>query len=69
VRQLTYEQAGVVRWREVPDPVLTDPAGPLDLVSAGRLDPSSIPTRVVSWDDAEDGWLEPAVKLVVSRSA
>jgi threonine dehydrogenase-like Zn-dependent dehydrogenase len=41
----------------------------IDLVSAGRLDPSLIPTRVVSWDDAEDGWLQPAVKLVVSRSA
>jgi threonine dehydrogenase-like Zn-dependent dehydrogenase len=41
----------------------------IDLVSAGRLDPSLIPPRVVSWDDAEDGWLQPAVKLVVSRSA
>jgi threonine dehydrogenase-like Zn-dependent dehydrogenase len=41
----------------------------IDLVSTGRLDPGLIPTRVVSWDDAEDGWLEPAVKLVVTRSA
>jgi len=41
----------------------------IDLTAAGRLDPSLIPTRVVSWDDAEDAWLEPAVKLVVSRSA
>lgn len=41
----------------------------IDLVSAGRLDPSLIPTRVLSWDDAEDGWLEPAVKLVVTHSA
>jgi len=41
----------------------------IDLVTSGRLDPSLIPTRVVSWDDAEDGWLQPAVKLVVTRSA
>ena len=41
----------------------------LDLVAAGRLDPSLVPTRVVSWDDAEEAWLKPAVKLVVSRSA
>jgi alcohol dehydrogenase len=41
----------------------------IDLVTSGRLDPSLIPTRVVSWDDAEDGWLRPAVKLVVTRSA
>jgi threonine dehydrogenase-like Zn-dependent dehydrogenase len=41
----------------------------LDLVRSGRLDPGSIPTRVVSWDDAAGEWLKPAVKLVVSRSA
>jgi threonine dehydrogenase-like Zn-dependent dehydrogenase len=40
----------------------------LDLVTSGRLDPSLVPTRVVSWDDADQEWLEPAVKLVVSRS-
>ena len=41
----------------------------LDLVASGRLDPSAVPTRVVSWDEAEDAWLQPAVKLVVTRSA
>jgi threonine dehydrogenase-like Zn-dependent dehydrogenase len=41
----------------------------VDLVTAGRLDPSAVPTQVVSWDDAADAWLEPAIKLVVSRSA
>ncbi len=41
----------------------------IDLVTSGRLDPSLVPTRVVSWDDAADGWLQPAVKLVVARSA
>jgi len=40
----------------------------IDLVTSGRLDPSLIPTRVVGWEDAAEGWLEPAVKLVVSRS-
>ena len=41
----------------------------IDLVTSGRLDPAAVPTRVVSWDDAEDAWLQPAVKLVVTRSA
>jgi threonine dehydrogenase-like Zn-dependent dehydrogenase len=40
----------------------------IDLVASGRLDPSLIPTRVVGWEDAAGAWLEPAVKLVVSRS-
>jgi threonine dehydrogenase-like Zn-dependent dehydrogenase len=40
----------------------------IDLVASGRLDPSLIPTRVVGWEDAAEAWLEPAVKLVVSRS-
>jgi threonine dehydrogenase-like Zn-dependent dehydrogenase len=40
----------------------------LDLVTSGRLDPSAVPTTVVSWDDAADAWLQPAVKLVVSRN-
>jgi threonine dehydrogenase-like Zn-dependent dehydrogenase len=29
VRQLTYVQAGLVEWRDVPDPALADPAGAL----------------------------------------
>ena len=29
MRQLTYVEAGVVQWREVPDPELADPAGAL----------------------------------------
>jgi threonine dehydrogenase-like Zn-dependent dehydrogenase len=41
----------------------------IDLVASGQLDPSAIATRVVGWDDAADAWLQPAVKLVVSRSA
>jgi threonine dehydrogenase-like Zn-dependent dehydrogenase len=40
----------------------------IDLVTAGQFDPSAIPTRVVGWDDAAAAWLEPAVKLVVSRT-
>lgn len=38
------------------------------LVSAGRLDPGVIPTTVVPWDRADEAWLEPATKLVVSRT-
>jgi alcohol dehydrogenase len=41
----------------------------IDLVTSGRLDPSLVPTRVVSWDDAAEEWLRPAVKLVVARPA
>jgi alcohol dehydrogenase len=41
----------------------------IDLVAGGRLDPSGVPTRVVSWDDAPQAWLQPATKLVVSRAA
>jgi threonine dehydrogenase-like Zn-dependent dehydrogenase len=39
----------------------------IDLVAAGRLDPSAVPTTVAAWDDAAEAWLEPAVKLVVAR--
>ena len=41
----------------------------IDLVASGRLDPSLIPTRVAAWEDAAEAWLQPAVKLVVSRSS
>jgi alcohol dehydrogenase len=37
-------------------------------VADARLDPAAVPTRVVGWEDADDAWLEPAVKLVVSRA-
>lgn len=36
----------------------------LDLVSSGRLDPGSIITKVVSFDDAPEAMVEPAVKIV-----
>ncbi len=37
------------------------------LVAAGRLDPSLVTTTVVDWDDAADRYLEPAIKLIVTR--
>ena len=40
----------------------------LDLVSAGRIDPLAVPTTTVSWAQAADRWLEPALKMVVTRS-
>ncbi|MDO8307098.1 MAG: alcohol dehydrogenase catalytic domain-containing protein [Actinomycetota bacterium] len=40
----------------------------LALLEAGRLDPLAVPTHVVDWDDAEQAWLEPGIKLVLSRS-
>jgi threonine dehydrogenase-like Zn-dependent dehydrogenase len=39
----------------------------IGLVADGRLDPSLVTTAVVDWDDAADRYLEPAVKLVVTR--
>jgi alcohol dehydrogenase len=41
----------------------------LPLVAAGRLAPERVTTRVVAWEDAPAAWLEPAIKLVVNRSA
>jgi threonine dehydrogenase-like Zn-dependent dehydrogenase len=39
----------------------------LDLVVDGKVQPLSIPTTVVDWDEADRAWLEPAIKLVVQR--
>lgn len=39
----------------------------LDLVAAGRIEPLAVPTTVVEWDDAGDRWMEPALKMVVTR--
>jgi threonine dehydrogenase-like Zn-dependent dehydrogenase len=40
----------------------------LDLVATKRLNLAAVPTRTVAWDDAAEAWLEPATKLVVSRT-
>jgi threonine dehydrogenase-like Zn-dependent dehydrogenase len=40
-----------------------------DLVQSGRLDPTTVPATFVNWDDAEEAWLQPAIKLVVARDA
>ena len=39
----------------------------MPLIESGRLKPGEVTTRVVSWDDAAHAWLEPAIKLVVTR--
>ncbi|MDJ0853376.1 MAG: alcohol dehydrogenase catalytic domain-containing protein [Myxococcota bacterium] len=39
----------------------------MPLVAAGRLRPQEVTTRVVGWEDAPTAWLEPAIKLVVTR--
>jgi alcohol dehydrogenase len=39
----------------------------VDLVSAGRMDPLRVPTRIEPWDSADQVWLEPATKLVLTR--
>lgn len=38
------------------------------LVSSGLVDPAGVPTTVVGWEDADQAWLEPAIKLVVDRT-
>ena len=40
----------------------------LGLVADGRLDPSTVTTEVIDWDDAADHYIDPALKLVVARS-
>lgn len=39
----------------------------LDLVEQQVIDPLSVPTTIVDWDQADQSWLEPAVKLVLER--
>ena len=39
----------------------------VELVERGVLDPLCVPTTIVDWSDADTAWLEPAIKLVVSR--
>jgi len=39
----------------------------LDLVARRVIDPLSLPTTIVDWDQADQAWLEPAVKLVLKR--
>lgn len=40
----------------------------MPLIASGRLRPQEVTTRVVAWDEAPSAWLEPAIKLVVSRN-
>jgi alcohol dehydrogenase len=39
----------------------------IELVTSGRLDPLSVPTTIIPWDQAADAWLVPATKLVLQR--
>ena len=39
----------------------------LDLVAAGRFDPSIVTSEVVDWDDAAEALADPPMKLVVQR--
>jgi threonine dehydrogenase-like Zn-dependent dehydrogenase len=38
-----------------------------ELVESGRLRPEKVTTRIVSWVEAKDAWLEPGLKLIVLR--
>jgi threonine dehydrogenase-like Zn-dependent dehydrogenase len=39
----------------------------IGLVEDGALDPAAIPSTTVAWEDADEAWLEPAIKLIVAR--
>jgi alcohol dehydrogenase len=39
----------------------------LDLIAAGRLHPEAVTTQAVDWEEAPRAFLEPAIKLVVTR--
>jgi alcohol dehydrogenase len=39
----------------------------MPLIAQGRLHPEEITTRVVSWDEAPDAYLEDTIKLVIRR--
>lgn len=39
----------------------------LALIESGRLQPQDVTTRTVAWDEASEAFLEPAIKLVVTR--
>lgn len=56
LKGIRYE-VGRVHARATAPPVL-------DLVTSGRLDPAAIITKVVSFDDAAEAMVEPAVKIV-----
>jgi hypothetical protein len=40
----------------------------VELVAAGRLRPQLVTNATAAWDDAPEALLEPATKLVISRS-
>jgi threonine dehydrogenase-like Zn-dependent dehydrogenase len=40
----------------------------MPLVASGRLRPQEVTTRTVPWNDAPKAWLEPALKLIVTRN-
>ncbi len=37
------------------------------LVESGALDPAAVPSTTVAWEQADEAWLEPAIKLVAER--
>ncbi len=39
----------------------------MPLVASGRLRPQDVTSRTVPWEDAPTAWLEPALKLIVTR--
>ena len=38
-----------------------------ELVARGPFNPAAVPTTIVPWEQADQAWLEPAIKLVIDR--
>lgn len=41
----------------------------LEHVASGLVDPLSVPTAIVPWEEGDTAWLAPGIKVVLSRSA
>jgi threonine dehydrogenase-like Zn-dependent dehydrogenase len=59
-RGITYHTSRADSRRLLPEVI--------ELVAAGKLDPTGIPSTVVEWDAADEAWLDPAIKLIVERT-
>ncbi|HKJ36488.1 MAG TPA: alcohol dehydrogenase catalytic domain-containing protein [Solirubrobacterales bacterium] len=60
-RGITYHTSRADSRRLLPEVI--------EMVAEGRLDPRRVPTTVAGWTEADEVWLEPAIKLVVERGA
>jgi threonine dehydrogenase-like Zn-dependent dehydrogenase len=58
-RGITFHTSRADSLRYLPDV--------LRLLAAGTFDPAGVPATICPWEQAADAWLEPAIKLVITR--